>query len=743
MAPPVASGGQSQVCDICSGILWFNMYPEDVGAIPHHKSRKALEASAEQCILCRMILRAAISNYQTVDPSYNHWLEYLTLTVQDETEVKDVLCTRELGAHRPEHNSTARSPMVMLTPVGRDFIEGLGQESSESVPVLTPTRDFESKTESEKAIGFPNLENLGIHDPTENLPVWVYGNFWEGSVPKTTGRPIQTVLMGIGARFGTSHKSTGAFKCRQGEMSLRGSAIRICTTDGTSNLLLWESMHAYSDKDSPMFSHIPGRLRELQSNSDLAYRRLATWLKNCMDTHPNCNVSRSDPKLPTRVIDVSKTDRTVALIESQGGTGKYIALSHTWGKSPRLTATKKTVDDLKGGVAVSFLPKTFQDAIEITRRLGIKYLWIDCLCIIQDDPQDWEREAAAMTSVYRNSYITISASASSDSHSGCFPSRLKDSYVSPSTRSLGYKTPREATGPNSYTSQYEHHSRPGVLNRIHLFEEWLPGSLSVEPQKSLVGSFGKTVDPIADQPLSSRGWTLQERLLAPRVVHYAEDQMYFECETEMASECGFKFPNTNFSLNHCISAQLIAFDQHGTQKEGGVSFIVGQPVTGKGSLRSRGGWLSLVEDYSRRSLSVAQDKLSAIAGVARVLAEETGDYYIAGVWASHLMEDIFWRVYTHEEEMEDEGDNWRSRPVLGRRIGNATRPSEYRAPSWSWASVEAPIKFIPLTYSKLVARPIHCYTTPSGADNYGRVQDGFIDIEVKVDPNHPSQKLKI
>ena len=118
-----------------------------------------------------------------------------------------------------------------------------------------------------------------------------------------------------------------------------------------------------------------------------------------------------------------------------------MTLSHCWGTSRRLMATKETLKDLQGGVAVSSLPETFRDAIVITRRLGIRYLWIDYLCIIQDDPQDWEREASKMADVYRNSYLTISAAASADSSSGCFPARTADSYVSPATASLGYDTP--------------------------------------------------------------------------------------------------------------------------------------------------------------------------------------------------------------------------------------------------------------------------------------------------------------
>lgn len=144
-------------------------------------------------------------------------------------------------------------------------------------------------------------------------------------------------------------------------------------------------------------------------------------------------------KLPTRVIDVSSaalSSGTVRLYEPSGAVAEYIALSHTWGKSPRLRALRENIPALLAGIPVADLPKTFQDAIILTLNLGIQYLWIDCLCIIQDDPHDWEQQAATMSTVYRDAYLTISASASSDSTSGCFPARGRHSYASPAERSM-------------------------------------------------------------------------------------------------------------------------------------------------------------------------------------------------------------------------------------------------------------------------------------------------------------------
>jgi hypothetical protein len=262
---------------------------------------------------------------------------------------------------------------------------------------------------------------------------------------------------------------------------------------------------------------------------------------------------------------------------------------------------------------------------------------------------------------------------------------------------------------------------------FHFSEEWLPGSSCFRPQDARIGAFGKHIDPIASEPLSTRGWTLQERLLSRRVIHYATDQMYFECEQELVSECGFKIPNRQFSMRNCVATEL----QRAPAERKGISFIVGKHIDDDTMPRRECGWLLLVENYSRRQLTDPQDKLTAISGVARMLAETTGDHYLAGLWSNHLEEDLFWRVQTHEETIERvEGKDIAFEAKTGALIGPASRPAKYRAPSWSWASIDGPVRFLPLSHSNLVCRPRMCYNTPSGSDIYGRLKDGFMDIDV-------------
>lgn len=143
---------------------------------------------------------------------------------------------------------------------------------------------------------------------------------------------------------------------------------------------------------------------------------ISTWIKDCHDDHPACKPSTSSGTLPTRVIDVGSPDgRTEPrLCDTNGEPGDYIALSHCWGGRQPLRTTKENICSMKTCIPWAKLPNTFQDAISVTRRLGIRYLWIDSLCIVQDDAQDWEREAAKMALIFEAAYITIAATAATN-----------------------------------------------------------------------------------------------------------------------------------------------------------------------------------------------------------------------------------------------------------------------------------------------------------------------------------------
>ena len=102
---------------------------------------------------------------------------------------------------------------------------------------------------------------------------------------------------------------------------------------------------------------------------------------------------------------------------------KYVALSHCWGKIPILTTTSNNLSVHLDGVPFEALPRNFQDAAVITCTMGMEYLWIDSLCILQDSKEDWERESAMMGQVYQNASFTIEADSSTNAHEGILHER--------------------------------------------------------------------------------------------------------------------------------------------------------------------------------------------------------------------------------------------------------------------------------------------------------------------------------
>lgn len=128
----------------------------------------------------------------------------------------------------------------------------------------------------------------------------------------------------------------------------------------------------------PKGPHIPR-----SSHSDGCLTLAKSWLSDCLRNHPQCGIHMV-PKLPRRVIDV-ETGRLRLFITEDGTRGHWVALSHCWGKANTFKTTLKTIESHKRGIEWEELPKTFKDAVIVTRALGVRYLWIDSLCIIQDD----------------------------------------------------------------------------------------------------------------------------------------------------------------------------------------------------------------------------------------------------------------------------------------------------------------------------------------------------------------------
>ncbi|KAK5677888.1 hypothetical protein LTS10_009771 [Elasticomyces elasticus] len=197
---------------------------------------------------------------------------------------------------------------------------------------------------------------------------------------------------------------------------------------------------------------------------------------------------------PTRLIDVQtpcgnqlQLVETSSLPSQTADESRYIALSYAWGDEnhKRFLATVANYEELKLGILTTDLPKTFQDAVQVTRGLGVRYLWIDALCILQGLGGDFDTEAERMEVVFSNAYCVIAASRATGTSDGFLGERDKQRVVS---------IPR--------------------LGGTHIYV--------FEP----IDDFKQDV---IDGHLNKRGWVLQERALARRTIYFAGSQTYWQC----------------------------------------------------------------------------------------------------------------------------------------------------------------------------------------------------------------------
>ncbi|PQE04905.1 heterokaryon incompatibility protein [Rutstroemia sp. NJR-2017a BBW] len=359
---------------------------------------------------------------------------------------------------------------------------------------------------------------------------------------------------------------------------------------------------------------------------------MQAWLGDCISSHPKCSrMEEHLPLLPTRVIEVGgKRSQICHLVPGANTRGNYAALSHCWGSSNNqpLKTTDETLRLRQQGMKDEELPKTFRDAVQVCRELGIKYLWIDSLCIIQDQDsqEDWAREAPKMGDVYGNSVLTIFATASADSSGGLFRNRL-GLRIWPCPMGL-------------FGQQY-------IVFRFPKFEIFSdPGDL----------------DTSQFHPLNHRGWVLQEQILSRRSLVFTPDYIIWRCASMSTNE---KYPAgvrptpysamDSYRVLHCLINNIVGIGR----KNSHINIYTS--------------WYRMVENFTSRKLTYQDDRLPAIAGLAKKFAAIQNGSYCAGLWQGDLYIGLLWR----------------------RRSLDSTKIDRTaRAPSWSWASVNVPIDYM-------------------------------------------------
>lgn len=420
-----------------------------------------------------------------------------------------------------------------------------------------------------------------------------------------------------------------------------GKPSRVCSKDlkgfieKTQKLSRLTSWVVFPVQDAP-------RLAE-STNDPSSWATVSKWMARCSINHPACRESRDEAWKPTRLVDVGEYGNGyVRVVESstvlQASIEPYLALSHCWGRTPFLVMTENNRREFEEGVLVSSLSLNFQDAIFTTRRLGFRYIWIDSLCIIQRSREDWEREAPLMNQVYRNAFLTLGAMASPDAHGGLF--RRRD--------------PRMAS-PLPVTIQTEKY---GSVECLLIKSDFWHSH-------------------VRQAPMSQRGWVVQERILSPRSLYFCESQLFWECREQHACEWFPRGIPHNFVTDIKEPDADEIFSVKGFEKS--VMRLCG--VKSEDERRQQYDtvyqvWAAILESYVRCALTNPNDKFVAISGVVKDFAKAIDDEYMAGLWRGNFVNGLLWTAMA-EDDVE-----WNVVPAI--------RPDQYRAPSWSWASLDAP-----------------------------------------------------
>lgn len=385
--------------------------------------------------------------------------------------------------------------------------------------------------------------------------------------------------------------------------------------------------------------------------SDETFAKIKDWIHGCEQDHTQCSRFRSQvPWYPTRLLDVGpEGNSSIALVHSAQAIDKdekYITLSHRWGDAKVPTLTTKTIINWAQGLAVNTLPKTFQDFIMLAKRLQIRYVWIDSLCIIQagDDGNDWRTEALTMDKVYMNSYCNVSAD---------WGSPKRGLYFERDLRMV---------------------DKPKFDWRV----KRQPNRDVVVAEKCILVENEFWEDQVSRSPLSVRGWVVQERWLCPRNLRFGPREVFFECGQTTLSE---RFPKT--FPEPLLEGDVIlksAFSNLQTLQSPQATLLPATPGT-----ELYTAWGDVLSKYSRCYLTYASDRTVAFSGIAKFFRSLVDDNYIAGLWLQNLASEMMW--FRHRLLTTAVVEDTKDRLFLFKD----DKKGAYRAPSFSWASTAVPV----------------------------------------------------
>ena len=359
-------------------------------------------------------------------------------------------------------------------------------------------------------------------------------------------------------------------------------------------------------------------------------KKAQEWLKEC-EKELYLGLKPEKTILPSRVLDIGlDTTSTKICLETWDHCsreyGFYTTLSYCWGSGQTHKLTRTTLQDYKSTIPIDDLPLTIRHAILLTRALNVRYLWVDSLCIVQDDEMDTAREISKIPEVYENSLLTISAASAHDCQQGFLGVRPPASAHTISFR-LGFKAGSCSQG-SIYLTERDCDYDPGA------------------------------------EPTKRRAWTLQEIVLSPRTLVFGMRQLRWVCRFWQDSGGWYEdsFQKETLPVSMYFNSGI------------GIYKLPREEWFSSDWTSELGAFMSLVTEYTSCQLSFPEDKLPAFSGIAGKYGSAFGDRYLAGLWQSYLPCLLLWHV--------GDRDGSYGREIL------LPRPIQYRAPSWSWASVD-------------------------------------------------------
>jgi hypothetical protein len=318
------------------------------------------------------------------------------------------------------------------------------------------------------------------------------------------------------------------------------------------------------------------------------------WLNECRSKHSSCR-EKSDIYFPPRLLDIRGQHIRLIIPDNRlledDSEFLYATLSHCWGVDRFSTLTEENLEDFQRDIPREDLPQNFRDAVEVCKRLGLKYLWIDSLCIIQSGKgsnRDWLHHLQEMRYIYGNCYVNIGASRAAAAADGLYTTRDSSSIRPIIVQNL---------------------SNTGVL----------------PPDSYMLVHAGMPKRYCRDTPLSRRGWVFQERLLSPRVLYFGMDQVYWEC-SESRLQCE----------THPAGLPV-------TPSKADIAFKLPTRLDTRAEMMDY--YNTLVNQYSFCQLTYPDtDKFPAFVGVAEHFAYQLQNDYVAGFYRNQLPECLMWRT---------------------------------------------------------------------------------------------------